>query len=59
MCLLFCRARVEQKIFMKLQDMVPNLLDCVVESEAALAVIAESVRANVLLLTEMMFSDLL
>ena len=39
--------------------MVPNLLDRVVESEAALAAIAESVRANILLLTVMMFSDLL
>jgi hypothetical protein len=39
-CFLFCRARAEQKIFQKLQAMVPNLLDRVVESEAALAVIA-------------------
>jgi hypothetical protein len=39
--------------------MVPNLLDRVVESEAVLAVIAESVGANTLLLTVMMFSDLL
>jgi len=34
---------VEHKIFQKLQAMVPNLLDRVVESEAALAVVAESV----------------
>jgi hypothetical protein len=39
--------------------MVPNLLDRVVESEAALAVIAESVRSIILLLTVMMYSDLL
>jgi hypothetical protein len=39
--------------------MVPNLLDRVVESEGALAVISESVRANILLLTLMIFSDFL
>jgi hypothetical protein len=42
-CFLFFRARAEHKIFQKLQAMVPNLLDRVVESEAALAVVAESV----------------
>jgi hypothetical protein len=58
-CFLFCRAWTEQKIFLKLQAMVPNLLDSVVESEGALAVISESVRANILLLTLMIFSDFL
>jgi hypothetical protein len=42
-CSLFCRARAEHKIFQKLQAMVPNLLDRVLESEAALAVVAELV----------------
>ena len=42
-CFLFCRARAEHNIFQKLQAMVPNLMDRVVESEAALAVVAESV----------------
>ena len=39
-----CRARTEQRIFQKLLAMVPNLLDHVIESEAELMVIAESVR---------------
>jgi hypothetical protein len=41
-----CRARTEHKIFEKLLAMVPDLMDRViegVESEAQLAVIAESV----------------
>ena len=38
-----CRARTEHRIFQKLLAMVPNLLDRVVESEAELVVIAESV----------------
>lgn len=42
-CFLFCRARAEHKVFQKLQAMVPNLLDRVLESEVALAVVAESV----------------
>jgi hypothetical protein len=37
------RARAEHRIFQKLLGMVPNLLDRVVESEAELVVIAESV----------------
>jgi hypothetical protein len=40
---LFCRARAEYKVFQKLQAMVPNLLDRVVESEAALANVVELV----------------
>ena len=40
---LLCRARTEHRIFQKLLAMVPNLLDQVVESEAELLVIAESV----------------
>ena len=39
-----CRARTEHRIFQKLLAMVPNLLERVVESEAELVVIAESVR---------------
>ena len=46
---LLCRARVEHEIFQKLQAMVPNLTDRVVESEAALSVVAESVWAYILL----------
>jgi hypothetical protein len=42
-CFSFCRTRAEYKIFQKLQAMVPNLLDRVVESEAALADVAELV----------------
>ena len=38
-----CRARTEHRIFQKLLAMVPNLLDHVIESEAELVVIAESV----------------
>jgi hypothetical protein len=41
---LLCRARTEHRIFQKLLAMVPNLLERVVESEAELAAIAESVR---------------
>jgi hypothetical protein len=37
------RAQAEHKIFQKLQAIVPNLLDRVFESEAAFAVVAESV----------------
>jgi hypothetical protein len=44
--LLLCRARTEHRIFQKLLAMVPNLLDRVVESEAGLVVIAESVRVH-------------
>jgi hypothetical protein len=40
---LLCRARTEHRIFQKLLAMVPNLLDRVVESEAELVVVAESV----------------
>jgi hypothetical protein len=40
---LLCRARTEHRIFQKLLTMVPNLLERVVESEAELVVIAESV----------------
>jgi hypothetical protein len=39
-----CRARTEHWIFQKLLAMVPNLLERVVESDAELVVIAESVR---------------
>jgi hypothetical protein len=53
----FCRARAEHNIFQKLQAMVPNLMDRVVESEAALAVVAESVWVFFTLC--MSFSDLL
>jgi hypothetical protein len=42
---LLFRARTEHRIFQKLLGMVPNLLECVVESEGELAVIAESVRS--------------
>lgn len=38
-----CRARTEHRIFQNLLAMVPNLLDRVVESQAELVVIAESV----------------
>jgi hypothetical protein len=38
-----CRARAEHRILQKLLAMVPNLLDRVIESEAELVVIAESV----------------
>ena len=40
---LLCSARTEHRIFQKLLAMVPNLMDRVVESEAELIVIAESV----------------
>jgi hypothetical protein len=42
-CFPFCRTRAEYKIFQKLQAMVPNILNRVVESEAALADVAELV----------------
>jgi hypothetical protein len=45
---------MEQKIFLKLQAMVPSLLDHVVESEGALAVISESVRANILFVRKLL-----
>ena len=41
---LLCRAQTEHRIFQKLLAMVPNLLEHVIESEAKLVVIAESVR---------------
>ena len=40
---LSCRAQTEHRIFQKLLAMVPNLLDCIIESEAELMVIAELV----------------
>lgn len=40
-------ARAEYKIFQKLQAMVPNLLDRVVESEAALANVAELIQKGI------------
>ena len=41
---LLCRAWTEHRIFQKLLAMVPNFLERVIESEAELVVIAESVR---------------
>ena len=40
---LLCSARTEHRIFQKLLAMVPNLMEQVVESEAELVIIAESV----------------
>ena len=40
---LLCRAQTEHRIFQKLLATVPNLLDRVVESEAELVVVSESV----------------
>ena len=48
--LLLCRARTEHRIFRRLLAMVPDLLDLVVESEVALAVVAESVWFYILLI---------
>jgi hypothetical protein len=40
------RVRTEHRIFQKLLAMVPNLLDRVVESEAELVVVSESVSVS-------------